>query len=212
MASPYVGITGDMVKRGRAYLRDKGITVDRTEGLQNLSRDSSTLYPRWCSNWPAQPNSKNKEKVMSPLGALISLGLAGWSTIFLGFRKHWIRRRDIFEYAMNQLLAGCESERAAIIAGGEYFSDEELLEIISQQMEMTDCVADTDKWRLAFLLSLEASNDNDENKINRLQEIYADFDYPEDMASCSIYSQDGLDPLVAMSQVVKRLKERFLLR
>ena len=149
---------------------------------------------------------------MSPLGVLISLGLACWSTIFFGFRKNWIRREDIFDYAINQLLEGCKSVRVAIIAGGEYLSDEELLELISKQMEMTNCVADTDKWRLAFLLCLDASNDSYENKINSLQEIYADFDYPEDMASCSIYSQDGIDPLVGMSQVVKRLKERFLVR
>lgn len=148
---------------------------------------------------------------MSPLGVLASLGLACWSTIFLGFKKHWIRREDIFEYAMNQLLDGCESERVAIIAGGEYLSDEELLEIISSQIDMADCVADTDKWRLAFLLCLDASDDSDENKIDKLQEIYAEFDYPEDMASCSVYSQDRLAPLVAMGQVVKRLKERFLL-
>ncbi|WP_223522437.1 DUF2247 family protein [Pseudomonas sp. A-B-26] len=146
---------------------------------------------------------------MSPLGVLISLGLDCWSTIFLGFRKRWIRREDIFEYAMSQLLNGCESESVAIIAGGEYLSDEELLEVISKQTEMTNYVAEMDKWRLAFLLCIEASNDNDENKINRLQEVYADFDYPEDMASCSIYSQDGVDPLVAMSQVVKKLRESF---
>lgn len=149
---------------------------------------------------------------MSPLNVLINLGLACWSTIFLGFRKRWIRRDDVFEYAISQLLNGCESERVAIIAGGEYLSDEELLAIISEQMEMMDCVADMDKWRLAFLLCIDASDDSDENKINRLQEIYADFDYPEDMASCSIYSQDGVCPLVAMNQVVKRLRERFLLR
>lgn len=149
---------------------------------------------------------------MSPLNVLISLGLACWSTIFLGFKKRWIRRDDVFEYAISQLLNGCESERVAIIAGGEYLSDEELLAIISKQMEMTDCVADMDKWRLAFLLCIDATDDSDENKINRLQEIYADFDYPEDMASCSIYSQDGVCPLVAMNQVVKRLRERFLLR
>ncbi|MHC8340462.1 DUF2247 family protein [Pseudomonas sp. HLT2-19-2] len=149
---------------------------------------------------------------MSPLNVLISLGLACWSTIFFGFRKRWIRRDDVFEYAISQLLNGCESERVAIIAGGEYLSDEELLAIISKQMEMTDCVADMDKWRLAFLLCIDASDDSDENKINRLQEIYADFGYPEDMASCSIYSQDGVCPLVAMNQVVKRLRERFFLR
>lgn len=34
----YVGITNDIVKRGQAHLREKGITIDRIEGLQNLSR------------------------------------------------------------------------------------------------------------------------------------------------------------------------------
>ena len=34
----YVGITDDIVKRGQAHLREKGITIDRIEGLQNLSR------------------------------------------------------------------------------------------------------------------------------------------------------------------------------
>lgn len=149
---------------------------------------------------------------MSPFGILIGLGLACWSTIFLGYKKGWISRGDIFEYAMNQLLNGCDSERVAIIAGGEYLSNEELLEVISKQMEATNCVAEMDKWRLAFLLCIDGSNDSDENKIKRLQEIYADFDYPEDMASCSVYSQDSVGPLVAMSQVLKGLRERLLLR
>lgn len=148
---------------------------------------------------------------MSPFGVLISLGLACWSTIFLGFSKRWLRREDIFEFAMTQLLNGCESERVAIIAGSEYLSDEELLEIVSRQVEMTSCVAEIDKWRLAFLICIEASNDGDENKINNLQEVYANFNYSEDMASCSIYSQDSVAPLVGMSQVVKELRKRFLL-
>lgn len=131
---------------------------------------------------------------------------------FLGYRKRWIGREDIFEFAMSQLLNGCESERVAIIAGGEYLNDEELLEVVSKQMEMTDLVAEIEKWRLAFLLCIDASNDSDEDKINRLQDVYAYFNYPEDMASCSIYSQDSVGPLVAMSQVVEKLRGRFLLR
>lgn len=127
----------------------------------------------------------------------------------LGFRKRWVDREDIFEFAMNQLLNDCESEQVAIIAGGEHLSDEEILEIVSRQMEMTNCAVEMDKWCLAFLLCIDVSNDSDENKVNRLQEVYADFDYPEDMASCSIYSQDGIDPLVAMNQVLAALSERF---
>lgn len=34
----YVGITDDIVKRGQAHLREKGIVIDKIEGLQNLSR------------------------------------------------------------------------------------------------------------------------------------------------------------------------------
>lgn len=149
---------------------------------------------------------------MSPLSVLIDLGLACWSTIYFGLKKRWVGRAEIFEFAMSQLLNGCESERDVIIAGGEYLSDEELLEVISKEIEVTNCVAEMDKWRLAFLLCIDSSNDSEENKIKRLQEVYADFDYPEDMASCSIYSQDGVGPLVAMNRIVERLKERFLLR
>lgn len=149
---------------------------------------------------------------MTPLSVLIGLGLVCWSTIYWGFRKRWVGREDVFEFAMNQLLNGCESEQVAIISGGEYLSDEEILEIVSGQMEMTNCAAEMDKWRLAFLLCIDVSNDSDENKINRLQEVYAEFDYPEDMAFCSIYSQDGIDPLVAMNQVLAALSERFCFR
>lgn len=149
---------------------------------------------------------------MSPFKVLVSLGLACWATIFLGFRKRWIRRDEIFEYAINQLLNGCENERVAMIAGGGYLSDEELLDAISKEMEIVDCADEMDKWRLAFLVCIEASSDSDEDKTNELQEIYADFGYPEDMASCSIYSQDGIGPLAAMGQVMKGLRERLLRR
>ncbi|WP_131198556.1 hypothetical protein [Phytopseudomonas dryadis] len=33
-----LGITDDIVKRGQAHLREKGIVIDKIEGLQNLSR------------------------------------------------------------------------------------------------------------------------------------------------------------------------------
>ena len=151
---------------------------------------------------------------MSPFKMLIGLGLMCWSTIVFGFRRGGVKRNDIFDYAVTQLVNGvhADSEDVAIIACGEYLSDDELLGLISKQIESTDDVSDSDKWRLAFLSWIEASGDSDEDKINRLQEVYADFDYPEDMTSCSVYSQDGIPPLLAMSQVVEVLRERFSLR
>lgn len=149
---------------------------------------------------------------MSPLKMLIELGLMCWSTIVIGFGKGWVKRKDIFDYAISQLASGSSNIDVAVIAGGEYLNDDELLGLILKQMKKTDSASDLDKWRLAFLLCIEASDDCDENKINRLQEIYADFGYPEDMASCSVYSQDGISPLVAMGKIVRELRERFSLQ
>lgn len=151
---------------------------------------------------------------MSPFKMLTGLGLMCWSTIFLGFGRGWVKRKDVFDYAITQLVSGgyADSEDVAIIAGGEYLSDDELCGLILKQIESTGGASDLDKWRLAFLLCIEASDDSDEDKINRLQEVYADFDYPEDMISCSVYSQDNISPLVAMRQVVEVLREHFSLR
>ncbi|MFK0089672.1 DUF2247 family protein [Pseudomonas sp. NPDC090755] len=149
---------------------------------------------------------------MSPFEMLIKLDLMCWSTVVVGFGKGWMKRKDIFDYAISQLASGSNSVDVAVIAGGEYLSDGDLLDLILKQVKKTDCASDLDKWRLAFLLCIKSSEDCDESKVNRLQEIYADFDYPEDMASCSVYSQNDISPLVAMDQVVGELRERFSLQ
>lgn len=151
---------------------------------------------------------------MLPFKILIGLGLMCWSTIVFGFRKGWVKRSEVFDYAVTQFVSDGrgDSESITLIAGGEYLSDDELLGLMSRQIECTNNDSDFDKWLLAFLLSIEESVDSDLDKVNRLQEVYADFNYPEEMASCSIYSQDRISPLFAMRQVVEKLKGRFALR
>lgn len=146
---------------------------------------------------------------MSPIKILINLGLLCWSTILIGLRKGWVSRKDVIDYAVDLLVNGNEDEDVAIIAGGESLEDDELFNLISNQVKQSDNAAALDKWRLAHLLNIAESDDDEQTKLDRLQEVYANFDYPEDMASCSIYSQDEIDPLVAMTQVVEELKSRL---
>ncbi|WP_240326576.1 RHS repeat-associated core domain-containing protein, partial [Pseudomonas syringae] len=47
----YVGITDNIVNRGRAHLREKGITIDRIEGLQNLSRADARAVEQTLINF-----------------------------------------------------------------------------------------------------------------------------------------------------------------
>ena len=89
---------------------------------------------------------------MSPFKLLIRLGLIGWSTINLGFKKGWVKRKDIFDYAISQLVSGSNIEDVAVIAGGEYLTDDELIGLVLNLIKTTDSAADLDKWRLAFFL------------------------------------------------------------
>ncbi len=146
---------------------------------------------------------------MSPIKIMINLGLLCWPTILFGFRKGWVSRKDVIDYAVDLLINGSDNEDIAIIAGGESLGNDELLDMISNQVEQAKNSAALDKWRLAYLLNIAESDENQQTKLDRLQEVYANFDYPEDMASCSIYSQDEIDPLVAMMQVVEKLRSRL---
>ena len=146
---------------------------------------------------------------MSPIKVLINLGLLCWPTILLGFGKGWVSRKDAIDYAVDLLIKGNDDEDVSIIAAGETLGDDELLNLISHQVEQSDSTNDLDKWRLAHLISIAESNDDEQTKLDRLQEVYADFNYPEDMASCSIYSQDATDPLLAMIQVVEELRSKL---
>jgi len=146
---------------------------------------------------------------MSPIKKLLNLELLCWSTILLGMKKGWASRKDAIDFAVSLLVNGNEDERVAIIAGGESLEDDELLKLILNQIEQTDRAADLDKWRLAHLVDIAESGSDEQTKLDRLQEVYANFDYPEDMASCSIYSQHNIDPLVAMVQVADHLKSKF---
>lgn len=149
---------------------------------------------------------------MLPIEIMINLGLLCWSTILLGLKKGWVSRKDVIDYAVGLLVDGNEDEGVVTIAAGESLEDDELFNIVSNQVAQTDNAADLDKWRLAHLLYIAESDDDEQIKLDRLQEVYANFDYPEDMASCSIYSQDEIDPFMAMTEVVDKLRSRLMQR
>lgn len=142
---------------------------------------------------------------MEPTKNLTRLGLLDWSTIALGLGKNWIQKGEVVEYATSLLMSGTEDENIALIACGGSLSNDELLELVESQAYQVDI----DRWRLAHLLALAQSNDSDQKKISKLQSVYAEFNYPEDMKSCSIYSQDNEDPIVVMMSVIDGLKKRL---
>lgn len=148
---------------------------------------------------------------MTAINELKELGLICWSTLLVGQRKGWVSKSDIADYAVSLLAdENCENEDIAVLASANTLDDSEVKDLL-QRMSRSVC-SDTevlDKWRLAILIALNNSELSEDEKVDRLQEFYAEFDYPEDMNSCSIYSQDTVDPLSAMREVIGSLKQQL---
>ncbi len=66
-----------------------------------------------------------------------------------------------------------------------------------------------EKWRFAHISSLLKSEQSPNDKINGLQELYGEFGFPEDMASCGVYSRDRVDPLDAAGIGMQKLWQKF---
>ncbi len=156
---------------------------------------------------------------MSAFDFMKQANLLDWYTLLVGLKRGWCKKEHLIGYAETVLAktAGEVDGDIVTIASGENLSEDDLISTCihflgthgqptSQEKE---CEA-MEKWRLAHLSWLLQREGSDEEKVSELQELYAQFGFPDDMASCSIYSSNGIDPLVAASGVVERLSRRFL--
>ena len=148
---------------------------------------------------------------MTAINELKELGLICWSTLLVGQQKGWVSKSDIADYAVSLLAdENCENEDITVLASANTLDDSEVKDLLQRMSRSV--YSDTevlDKWRLAILIALNNSELSEDEKVDRLQELYAEFDYPEDMNSCSIYSQDTVDPLSAMREVIGSLKQQL---
>lgn len=147
---------------------------------------------------------------MTPIKILGSLKLLSWGTILVGLRKHWITRQNVIDYALELVEESNDEEAIDIIINQIFLSDKEFIHHVSNKIKsMNECM-ELDKWRLAHLLYAIELKD-DQAKLDKLQEIYANFNYPDDMSACSIYSSQTTAPLMAMIEVIEKLKQQLII-
>ena len=103
-------------------------------------------------------------------------------------QKGWVTKSDIAGYAIELLSDGLDNydENITVLASADSSEDSEVQELMLQVVGGLNSEA-LEKWRLVILSALNESVLTEEEKIDKLQELYAEFDYPEDMSSCSIY-------------------------
>lgn len=162
---------------------------------------------------------------------LRDLGLLNWSTLLVGWERRLVSRADLIGFAVAWLLKHPAEEDSRIVemASGENLDDAELTALLSDYVETASGACEEegyssplDRWRLAEVWILASSELGAETKLDRLEQLYADYDYPEDMARCSRYyvdpsqEQDGWaigdscqSPLDAMGTLLLELCTRF---
>jgi hypothetical protein len=155
---------------------------------------------------------------MSLLDIMNKLNLLDWYILLVGFEHNWCNRRNLIEFAescLHKEVGNIDSELIDLVEG-RFVSDQNFMYNLVRFLERDDHSGlefkkneAFEKWRLVHLIALLINMDSDEQKVLKLQELYCQFGFPEDMRSCSIYSDDGVDPLDAARNVIQKLLARF---
>ena len=155
---------------------------------------------------------------MSAFKIMERANLLDWHTLLVGLEHGWCEKTHLFKYAeecLRHATGEIDGDLISIVVG-ESIPDNELISICLHFIEthgkpLSQKKKDEslEKWRFAHLSSLLGSKDSDEEKIKALQELYSQFGFPKDMASCSVYRNNGIDPLIAAQSVVQTLPQKF---
>lgn len=155
---------------------------------------------------------------MNALDVVKREGLLSWHTLIYGLSHKWCEKQHLVAYADDHLLNAVDDVDLDLlqISSGLEMKDGDLIQIGLHFLEahgqpMSDEKKEESKeiWRFAKLRSLLEASISSEEKLTQLQELYAEFGFPDDMSSCSIYAGDAVDPLLAAQHVADRLAHRF---
>lgn len=143
---------------------------------------------------------------MSAFKCLMDEKLIDPVAVAVGYRHGWMSREDVADYfhamVCDDGFDGCELFVSLSVAS--VWSDADFNGLISR-IPVGDEVPVLEKWRLARLLEIDLCDLPEEGKLVALQDVYAEFDYPEDMRGCSIYAATDERPLDVMRSVISKL-------
>lgn len=130
-----------------------------------------------------------------------------WRTLYVGLKLDIIKYSDIVNYAVEFLTKHPDISNQNIVQlawGGDEIDYESLLVNILKESHIINLNLDADvwqfekrKWRFVILAYLKMKHQNDfEGLLNKVAEVYANFNYPEDMDSFINYLEpkDGFNP------------------
>ncbi len=148
---------------------------------------------------------------MNIIEQLKKLNFLSRSTIYIGFDLGFLTKEDIENYAVHLLLKSNDNDDLALLADTSLIDNDEIKKIILNKYPKDSILVqvELEKLQLATLLSIKESKMSDEDKCAALQSIYIEFNYPDNMSECSIYSQSIISPLNALDKVISMLQTKY---
>ena len=122
-----------------------------------------------------------------------------WSEAALGYHKQWLGWNGAVELACDRLSEGEDGPLVVELAGlskAEAHCVGELLDKLAASPETDDASSSNTKWLYLRLAWLFENREAVDDALEEVETIYADFDYPEDVAPFVRYMPvtDGYDP------------------
>lgn len=164
------------------------------------------------------------------LSVLKDGGLLDPGILAAGIEHGWATRTDVVAYAMERMSAGNDRPEAVELAAAENLESERIVDLLREWARLDGLPSQQPdsavrRWMFAALTAISWSDAGAEEKLDRLEETYATFGYPEEMRECSRYYVPPQDrardirvgevtasPLEAMNQLLAKLRREFKLR
>jgi hypothetical protein len=154
-------------------------------------------------------------------------GLLDAGVLALGLERGWVDRQTIAAFAVEKMSAGDERPEVVELAACEQLETDAIVDLLRRwavhdaQPSITSEQA-VRRWLFAFLKGVAQSDDGSEETLDRLEEIYGQLGYPEEMRECSRYYVPPEDrnrglrigdttasPLDAMNKLIATLSREF---
>lgn len=163
----------------------------------------------------------------SPLDTLMECGLLDSGVLAVGVERGWASRADVATYAAERLSAGDDRSEVVELTAAEELEPARLIDRLRNWARLDGLPSQHPEsavrlWMFAGLTAIARSGSSPEEQLDRLEEAYATFGYPEEMRECSRYYVPPQDrarnirvgevtdsPLEAMNQLLSQLRREF---
>lgn len=139
------------------------------------------------------------ERLVIPTGFLLGKSSVDWQDVLWGFQHKILGWKNAVEFAQESLAHGSVDPQEAVLASlGKADTSEirEILIALAAREDWRPKTARKEKWIYLTLAWLFEIRETVSNPLACIEELYSDFDYPDEMIGFVGYMppQDGYDP------------------